>query len=138
MFRPELMRRMLFDSVALIGLIVGGIALYVASSSAETPVNFVSQFQNVIWIFVAVLFAIIWARTEILLQGPKSWWVGLLEWTVIIVAANLALFWLDVVVHPQDNFKTMFAFGFLIFLVPSTVFSVIAYSIFRLTGRSGQ
>lgn len=125
------MRRLVFDLLTILCLITAGVALYQVSSGV--PVNFVSRFENVIWIAVAVVIAVIRVRLQILVfRTPKTWWFYSAEWIAIIITANLALFWLDVIIHPRDDFKTMFAFGFLLFLVPSTIFSTLAYLVFRI------
>lgn len=124
------MRRLLLDFLALVVLVVAGVALYAVSGFTESGLNLFSRFENVIWILIAVGVAFVRARFSFLkVQGPL--WIGLLEWIAIVVAAHLILFWLNVVVHPQDDFKTTFAFGFLIFLVPSTAVSAIVYFVFR-------
>src|SRR5437667_7157311 len=110
-FHRELMRRLVFDLLTILCLITAGVALYQVSSGV--PVNFVSRFENVIWIAVAVVIAVIRVRLQILVfRTPKTWWFYSAEWIAIIITANLALFWLDVIIHPRDDFKTMFAFGF--------------------------
>ena len=126
------MRRIVFDFLTLLCLIAAGIALYQVSSS-ETPLNLISRFENVIWIAVAVVIAVVRVRLQTrVFKKLSNWWLDSAEWVVITTAANLGLFWLDVMVHPQDDFKTMFAFGFLLFLVPSTIFSTVAYLISRM------
>jgi hypothetical protein len=130
------MRRILIDFVTVLCLLAAGIAVYEFSSS-DMPLTLFARFENVIWIATVTGIAIIRVKLENYVLGSPAWW-GLLEWVVIVSSAHFVLFWLDTVVYPRDNFKTVFAFGFLIFLVPSAIVSSIGYLVSLWAWRTSR
>ncbi len=65
-----------------------------------------------------------------------SYLLCVMEWLVIVFTAYTISCYLDVLLWPYDNFKTVFGFGLLLVLVPDLVLSAIAYSFgLRLGGK---
>jgi hypothetical protein len=120
------MRRMILDVGTVICLVVTGIVLY-RLSPPTVPLNFLARFENIIWVIALTTVAICRAYVERTANLPAGVCLKITGWGVIVIVAHMILFWLDTVVTPQDNFPTVFAFGFATFLLPGLVVSTIVY-----------
>src|ERR1700719_3868990 len=125
------MRRLLVNSVSLFCIVVAGVLLYVATISTPGSLNVFARLENVVWVVIVSLIAFGRAKVECCRSTSNSWYGALFEWCATATTGNILLFWLDVIVNPKDDFKTMLGFGCFIFLIPSVLLSAIVYSIAR-------
>jgi hypothetical protein len=120
------MRRIFIDFITLCCLVGIGIGLYRLSSS-KVPLSLLAQVENIIWVTIVIAVAICRAWLERIFGLSTGGWIRTIAWAIVVLVAHLILFWLDTVVNPHDTFMTVLAFGLLIFLLPSVIFSAIAY-----------
>ncbi len=83
---------------------------------------------TVTWIVLAIILALARAFFERRFCRSKySFWLQGVEWIAVVIAANVATCWVDLLLHSHETFWTVFGFNLLIVLVPSLVFSTTAY-----------
>jgi len=91
-------------------------------------VSFLILSPTVGWIVLATILALGRAFVERrFCRSQRSFWLHGVEWISVVLAADIAACWLDVLLHSHETFWTVFGFNLLIVLVPSLVFSTTAY-----------
>jgi hypothetical protein len=80
------------------------------------------------WIVLAITLALWRAFFERrFCRSKHSFWLQGIEWIAVVLAANVATCWVDVLLHSPETFWTVFGFNLLIALVPSLILSTTAY-----------
>jgi hypothetical protein len=80
------------------------------------------------WIVLAILLALWRAFLERrFFRSKRAFWLQGIEWVGVVLAANVATCWVDVLLHSHESFWTVFGFNLLIVVVPSLVLSTTAY-----------
>jgi hypothetical protein len=119
---------MLIDLVAVGLLVAEEAVMHVFSRNSEAALDFISDNILVIRLASVIIVGCVRAFAEHRVLKKRSlWWTGAVEWIAIVIAAFLAVCWLDILWNPRDNFKTVFGFNLLLVLVPSVVLSTVAY-----------
>jgi hypothetical protein len=122
----DLMRRALFDLLAL-GLLLGVDCLIaVLGLKTDLPVA--------LSIPIIVGFGRGFAERRYL--DNTLYWMGGIEWTIVVIIEYAISCYIGVLLRPYDNFETVFGFGLLVILTPSLILSLISYGLgFRFARR---
>jgi hypothetical protein len=120
------MRRVLIDLAVFCVLVAGNLVLQITSNRSAL-------------IGFGLLMVVGFARgfTQNRLFGKGGYIFGSIEWLLIVFAVYTTSCWTGVILHPYDNFETVFGFGLLLVLLPAIALSLISYWIgFVLSIRS--
>lgn len=111
------MRRLLFDLLAF--------ALLLSTDCLIAVVGLKTDMLIALSIPIAVGFGRGLAERRYV--GNTPYWIGGIEWAVVVTIEYALSCYVGVLLRPYDNFETVFGFGLLIILVPSLVLSLISY-----------
>jgi hypothetical protein len=112
------MRRLFVDVLAL-GLLTGPIVLHLL------PLN--SGLLVLMSVPIIVGFGRGFVECRFLSKIP--YWLGGIEWALIVLASDIILCVPTSKAGPHDNFITVFAAFSVIFIVPSVVLSTVSYAV---------
>ena len=122
------MRRISADLLVVGVFLVQYCVLEALGDDFATGIWFLILNPTVTWIVIAIILALaraIFERRSF--PWKHSLWRQGVEWIAVVLVANVATCWVDVLLHSHETFWTVFGFNLLIVLVPSLVFSTTAY-----------
>lgn len=102
------------------------------------PLDFAGRYENIVWILTVVAIGIARAYVENLWRIVGLLWSRIAWWICIVTVVHLLMCWIDTLVVPEDTFINVFAFGLMIFFLPSLVVSTGAYAIAISCFRGGR
>jgi hypothetical protein len=117
------MKRLLVDLCGF-GLLVGAVQLLPTTASIIVGLA----------IPVTVGFARGYVEQRFLPKIP--YWIAMLEWAVVVFAADVMLCIPNSKSDPHENFWTVFGAFFLILIIPSVILSTVSYFVGLLVARS--
>src|SRR5712691_5562579 len=117
------MRRILLDVLGLV-VLVGLVEVLPANASI------------IIGLCIPVVVGFGRGFVECCFLSKIPYWIGGIEWALIVFASGIILCIPNSKSDPHDNFITVFGAFFIIFIVPSVVLSTISYASGLLFART--
>jgi hypothetical protein len=124
----QLCRRIGIDLGTGFSLICAGVGLSWLFAFGG-PLDFAGRHENIVWILIVVAIGIARAYVENLWRISGLLWSRIAWWICIVTVVHVMMCWIDTLVVSEDTFINVFAFGLMIFFLPSLVVSTGAYAI---------
>jgi hypothetical protein len=104
----------------------------------DGPLDFAGRYENIVWILTVVAIGIARAYVENLWRISGLLWSRIAWWICLVTVVHVMMSWIDTLVVSGDTFINVFAFGLMIFFLPSLVVSTGAYAVAISWFRGGR